>query len=137
MGTVEKSIEIQAPAEEVWQLIGNTGGISTWVPALSGSEVSDDGHVRSCTMQDGTKFYEDILKQDDAAREYEYAVRDGVMPMTGFRGNIKVDGNGASSKVVWKAKFTAAGISEDEAVEMIGGIYDQGLQTAKQALEGS
>lgn len=56
------------------------------------------------------------------ARLYEYTVRDGVMPMTGFRGSIKVEESGEGSRVLWNAKFTAAGIPEDEAVGMIGGI---------------
>lgn len=135
MGSVEKSIEIKATPQQVWDLVGNTGGISAWVPALAQSEMTEDGQTRSCTMQDGTKFYEDIIKQDDSARLYEYSVRDGVMPMTGFRGSIQVEENGSGSKIQWKARFTAAGISEDEAVGMIGGIYEQGLETAKQTLE--
>ncbi len=135
MGSVQKSIEIQASPEQVWDLVGDTGGISAWVPALAQSETTDDGLTRSCTMQDGTKFYEDILNQDDDARLYEYTVRDGVMPMTGFRGSIKVEESGAGSRILWNADFTAAGIPEEEAVGMIGGIYDRGLEMAKQKLE--
>jgi len=57
-----------------------------------------------------------------------YKILEGPLPVSNYESTIRVTDNGdGGSKVVWNSTFDANGASDDEAINIITGIYAAGL----------
>lgn len=127
MTEVERSKQFEVSAEEMWRRIGDFQGAATWHPGIAGCTPQEGGEVRELTLADGDKVVERRVAQTD--RSYTYRILDsGPLPVSDYEATIAVrDGEGGGSVVDWRATFTPAGASESDAVEVIGGVFDGGL----------
>jgi len=67
-----------------------------------------------------------ILEQ--AERHHTYRVDESPLPLDNLVGTLRVRDEGEGACVVeWEATFDPAGIPEDEAVELVRGIFQAGL----------
>ncbi len=78
----------------------------------------------------GIEVHEALLSSDDAARELVYSVVSSPLPIDSHRATITVHPAAAGARVTWACEVTP-----DEHVEMLGGIYSQGLDALKAHLE--
>ena len=126
---VEKSIAIAKTPTEVWAVMGEFCAIADWHPVIASCELQDkDGTAhRMLTTGDGGEIFEKQLSYDADDMIYEYAILESPLPVADYVSSIKVVADGGGSKVVWSSSFNSAGISDDEAAGLIGGIYDAGL----------
>jgi hypothetical protein len=132
---VTSEVTFAASADEVWDAIGPFCSISNWYPGLdSCTEEQIDGatHRRLLTA-DGGQFLEKLLAHDDEARSYKYAIVEGPLPVADYSSSISVTQSGDETRVVWSGTFEAKGTSEAEAVDVVTGIYETGLEAIRQS----
>jgi len=130
MAQVSASIDLPAPFQQVWDLVGGFGSLPDWHPLVAGSELSEGGRVRRLTTSDGQSIVERLLVFDEAAHSYSYTFIGEPLPMTGYRATLSVraaDG-GQRAHVDWRGEFVPKGASEAEASRLLQGIYEAGLK---------
>jgi hypothetical protein len=112
-------IDVVAPADAVWDVMGDFDHCDTLFPAIEKIviEDSDAGHDRIITMF-GMDIRERLIEKDDAARVLTYSVID----LPNHLGVITVADNGASSHVTWEFQ-----VDSDDLLEMLRGTYAAGL----------
>ncbi|WP_439816813.1 SRPBCC family protein [Zavarzinia sp. CC-PAN008] len=129
--------KIAAPADKVWPVISNFGGIEVGpgVEAfkLEGSGV---GAVRTITLTGGAAIQERLEAHDDAKRSFSYAVinKDSPLPIANYLATVVVTPDGDGSKVHWSSTFDPVGISEAQAEAMIAPLYRQAIQGTRAKL---
>lgn len=133
MTEVKTEAELGAGADEVWKLVGDFGG---FVEAL-GAPVTVEGdegvgQLRKIEMG-GATTVERVETLDPASRTVAYSVVSGPLPVQDYLATMQVHEAGEGrSKVTWNARFEAAGMPEDDAANVIRGIFQGGLM----ALQG-
>ncbi|MCC6830543.1 MAG: SRPBCC family protein [Thermoleophilia bacterium] len=95
------SIDIDAPPEAVWAVLGAPDHVSRWYPQYTSCVT--DGDIRTLTRADGSVVTERLLERDDARRFYRYGVIDGV-PLRSHRASFEVLANGTGSRVLWSTE---------------------------------
>jgi hypothetical protein len=128
MANASAHIEIAASADKVWQLIGGFDALPDWLPYIPRSELSEGGRVRTLANPSGDAIVERLLSFDEEGRSYSYAILSAPFPVTGYRSTLRVlDAGGGAARVEWSGQFTPNGVSDDEAVRLFRGIYQDGL----------
>ncbi|GAC1387633.1 MAG: SRPBCC family protein [Marmoricola sp.] len=127
MAQVERSKRFGTSAEDMWRRIGDFQGIDAWHPAIAGCASREGGEVRELALPDGNKVVERLVAQTD--NSYTYRILDaGPLPVSDYEATIAVrDGDAGGSVIDWRATFTPVGSSEADAVEVIAGIFEGGL----------
>ena len=66
---IQRSIEFAAPAEEVWDQIGDFCAIATWHPEVESCAIDEDDFTvyRTFQTEDGGTFREQLLEQQQGA----------------------------------------------------------------------
>ncbi|WP_395406724.1 SRPBCC family protein [Pseudoduganella sp. UC29_106] len=128
MANASAHIEIPASADKVWQLIGGFDALPDWLPYIPQSELSEGGRVRTLANPNGEAIVERLLSFDEEGRSYSYAILSAPFPVTGYRSTLRVLEAGNHARVEWSGQFTPAGVSDDEAVRLFRGIYQDGLK---------
>lgn len=145
---VNKSIEINAPADAVWKVIGNFQDMS-WHPAIEkteGSGGNDAGAKRTLTLKGGAKIEEALTRYDAASKSLGYEITNvdvKVLPVANYSSTLSVAGEGGKSTVTWKGAFYRGymnndpppELSDEAAVKAVTGIYDAGLAAIKAKAE--
>jgi Polyketide cyclase / dehydrase and lipid transport len=146
---VTETIEINAPADKVWAVIGNFQDMS-WHPAFAkteGAGANDPATAtRKLTLGNGGTIDEKLNKYDAAAKSMSYeitAVDVKVVPVTNYTATISVSGTGDKSTVEWKSAFYRGYVnndpppelSDEAAVTAITGVFKSGLAALKTKIE--
>jgi len=116
-----------AGPEAIWAKIGDFCGIAAWHPAIEKCTLSADGKVRTLAVKGGGVIHERLEKRDDAAHSYSYSIIDGPLPVANYLSTISVAADGAGSKITWIGKFDAKGASDAEAMKVMDGVYQAGI----------
>jgi hypothetical protein len=125
MARASKSKRFEQSADELWSRVGGWGTIHQWHPAVTATEVSQDGSRRTLTLADGGVIIEKLLEQGE--RSYSYRFEESPLPVKDYSATIRVRPDDGGSTLEWEGTFEPAGVSESEAVELIEGIYQAGL----------
>ncbi|HEY5251623.1 MAG TPA: SRPBCC family protein [Acidimicrobiales bacterium] len=127
MGQGHAEIKINKPADAVWAVAGDFGGIGGWMPGIESCVV--DGDDRILKMM-GMEITERLERRDDEAKEIVYGIVAGV-PVGNHKATITVIPEGNDSLVTWDVE-----VEPDDMTEMMQGIYQQSLQALKDHLAG-
>jgi hypothetical protein len=128
-------VTIDKPADEVWAVIGDFGNLS-WIPNTH--SVRLDGDVRTFQLGDRVVKHR-LVRHDDAARSYTYALADHVVPKSGtavqaVEATISVVPNGPSaSTVTWTSDTEQRRGSSQTLGAFFRGILDQLKHQLEQA----
>lgn len=132
--TVTKEVTLPMAPAAVWAKIGDFNGLNTWHPAIAKSEIvsganNEPGAHRKLTLGDGAVVVEELAARDDPGMSLSYTIVEGPLPVTDYRATLSVAAAGeGASKVTWSSSFkAAAGTEPAKASEIIGGIYQAGL----------
>ncbi|MCG7632706.1 SRPBCC family protein [Gordonia McavH-238-E] len=127
MASIEVTKDFPLSATDVWSWIGDTGGVSAWIPAIGESRM--DGDVRHVVFTDGAPARERIVAFDEEARTYSYEYIDGPLPLEHYRSTVSVTAAGDDAcSVRWSAQFGAESAEvEAELATAIEGIYAAAL----------
>ncbi len=104
-----------SPADIVWAMIGDFGGLHRWHPQVSGVDLSWEGRIRTVHYVDGSRAVERLEARSDAMRRYVYVVVDGKLPVNNCRAALHVSENKGGSTVMWSCEFEPLGDGEDNA----------------------
>ncbi|WP_221798969.1 SRPBCC family protein [Oceanobacter mangrovi] len=125
--TVTQSVMVDAPAAQVWQLVGDFNDLEKWNQAITISKQVSD--VRYLTLADGGEIVEQLGSMDDAGMIYSYRILHSPLPVSSYEGTLRVIAKGDNqSEVVWSSTFMPKGATTEEAEQLISGIYQAGLQ---------
>ena len=126
MGKARAEIDINRPADAVWAVVGDFGGIGAWMPGIESCDL--DGDDRVLKMM-GMEIIERLERRDDEARELIYGIVGGV-PVINHKATITVVPEGTQSHVTWDVDV------DDEMTDMMHQVYQQSLQALKDHLSG-
>lgn len=97
MATFRTHIELTTPVDEVWRLISDPGGVSSWFPLVRESVA--EGNRRHLVLQDGTRVVEDVITVDSDRRRFQYQIVDGL-PIEHHLSTVDVIETAAGSALV-------------------------------------
>ncbi len=114
---VSESVEVAAPPEGVWAILGDFGNMQAWHPAIVKSDHeggNTPGAKRTLYLGDDITISEELLGYDGQARSYEYrilAVDPKVLPVMDYVSEVRVGAgkDAGHSLVVWSSRFNSAG----------------------------
>lgn len=126
MAEVKVSKRYEVPRQTMWERIGDPAKISEWHPAIETTEMRDGGKTRIDTIAGGGRVSETILEQ--AERHHTYRIDESPLPVANLIGTIRVRDESEDACIVeWDATFEPIAIPENEAVELVRGIFQAGL----------
>ena len=136
MGKVEVAMsqKLNGTADDCWAKIGGWGNVHEWHPAIVKTEVEGEGvgSFRTLTLGDGAVLKERLDSEDAAGRSYGYSFVEHPMPVDEYKGQLSVADNGDNTCTVnWNANFVSKGVSDDEAKQLIQGIFQAGFDALK------
>ncbi len=117
-------VTIAATPDEVWQKVGDFGGVDTFFPGVESFRLEGDDRIIGMF---GMEIREKLLARDEERRVLTYSVVGGV-PIDTHTATISVEPDGAGSKVIW-----AYDVTPDEMAPIFGDTYKGALA----ALENS
>lgn len=132
--SVSREVVLAVAPADVWKKVGDFNGLNNWHPAIAKSEIvkgnnNEVGAHRKLTLGDGAVIVEELAARDDAGMTLTYTIVESPLPVTDYRSTITVapDVDG-KSKLTWGSTFKpAAGTERAKAEEIIGGIYQAGI----------
>jgi hypothetical protein len=128
---------VNAPADDLWNQLGNFAGIKVGGPIEAVSfEGEGVGMVRTMTLANGN-IVERLEQHDPAARTFTYAIinEDGPLPFSNYSATVNIADNGdGTSTVDWTGTFEPRGVDEETAIGIATGIYAGAIKGAKIAL---
>jgi len=127
---VEKTLVINATADEVWGFAGGWTSLDNLVPAGIASILSDGNEVgsfRKVKLKGGGIVEEVMINKGDT--RYSYIITKSPLPVSNYRSTLAVKdlGNG-KSEFTWRSVFFADGVSDAEAIKVITKLYEGGLE---------
>ena len=134
---VSKSIDLQTSPAQVWKVIGDFCSIAEWHPVIASCEQSEKGGAtyRKLTTTDGGVLVEKLIERSDEAMSYTYTIVESPLPVVDYVSTLRVGTQGYGARVFWSGTFSAEGASDQQAIEVIAGIYQAGLKGIKELLE--
>ncbi len=137
MAKVDMKTDLNVSADEVWKLIGGFNTLPDWHPAIEKSELEEEGSMRRLSLAGGGTVVEKLVKLDDKERVYTYSIIDSPLPVKNYEATIRVKDDGAgNTSVEWSSEFEAEGAAENEAMDVIAGIYQAGFDNLKKMFGG-
>ncbi len=145
---VSESIEINAPADKVWKIVGNFQD-GSWIPVVEKTEGKGGNEVkatRTLTLKGGATVVEELAKYDDAKKTFMYRIDKvdvKVLPVNDYSSTIEVEGDGTKSKMTWRGAFYRGymnndpppDLSDEAAKKAVLGLYKAGLENVKAKAE--
>jgi polyketide cyclase/dehydrase/lipid transport protein len=137
MTKVNMTTDIDVAADKLWSLIGGFNALPDWHPAVEKSELQEEGSTRILSLAGGGTIVEKLEKHDDNERTYSYTITDSPLPVSNYRAELKVIDQGEGKATVeWSGEFSAEGAPENEAIDVITGIFQAGLDNLKKTFGG-
>ena len=137
MTTVQVVDSINADIKAVWAILGDFGGLKVGGPITAVETTGEGvGAVRTITMG-GANVVERLEAYDPENFSFTYAITndDCPLPVSNYSATVKITSDGDGCCVDWTGNFDAKG-PEDQAMDIIRGIYQGGIAGAKKALGG-
>jgi hypothetical protein len=144
---VVQSVEINAPADKVWAVVGKFSDMS-WHPTFPKSEGTgnEPGATRKLTTKDGGTIEEKLTKFDAAGKTMSTEmpkVDVKVLPVENYSATFTVKDAGGKATVEWKTAFYRGyanndpppELSDEAAVNAITNLVKTGLEGLKSKLE--
>lgn len=132
---VSREVIFAANADDVWAAIGPFCAIADWHPGLEScmeEQINGVTH-RRLVAKDGAHFLEKLIAHDNSAMKYSYTIEEGPLPVADYSATISVSQSDGETHVVWSGTFEPKGVSEAEAVDVMNGVYDAGLNWIRQS----
>ena len=162
-GKLTATINIDAEAEKVWEVISNYDDMS-WLPpvkSVTADNGNDKGSIRVITLKDGGTITEELKNYKADKMTYKYKITDmstvktikhagqdeevPVVPVENYAATITVKAKGSKSIVTWIATYyrgyvnnnPPAELNEEAADEAVTGIFKAGLANLAKKFDSS
>jgi hypothetical protein len=134
MAEVRVERRLAYPADALWALIGDFGGLHRWHPDVRQLDLSWEGRIRTLHFNDGSRAVERLEARNEEARRYVYTLVDGVLPVIDCRAALEVLARKEGSLVVWSAEFRPRGVIANKAELALQRLYSAGLDSLGEAI---
>ena len=129
---VKLSARLAAPAEQVWDIVGNFNGMPAWHPFVTNSvlEPAAGGVGRRVSIVGGTgeprELVERLRHYDAADRHFAYAIIAGPAPFRNYIGHFRIlpDGADRCTFDYWSSFEPADGATAHDALERVRSFYE-------------
>ena len=130
---LSESVDVAVSPADAWTAIGDWCSIASWHPVIAECEAyEEDGKtMRKLTTGDGGEIIEEQTAMDGDAMSFSYAIIESPLPIKDYASTIAVTENGDGATVTWSSSYSANGVSDDEALELMTGVYRAGLDELK------
>jgi Polyketide cyclase / dehydrase and lipid transport/Domain of unknown function (DUF4331) len=131
--SVTDRIELNAPTDQLWELVGQFGG--KWHPLIASISVigTGIGQLRIIETIDGKRIIERLDELDNSARRYSYSNIAGI-PASNYTGTFEVKPSPTGSSVEWSAQFLADGQGTLVVKAIVSTLFRTGLESLKSRL---
>jgi hypothetical protein len=131
--------ELPVPAEKVWELVREFGGIEKWLGGMvQDLEVEGEGigAIRTISLPGNAQLQEQLKAHSDDQRSFSYAIiGKSPLPVDDYLATFKLFEVGDHAcRIEWSSTFEPAGISDEDAKPMIEGIYTSGIAALRTTL---
>lgn len=134
MTRIQVTQHIGHPAEAVWAVVGDFGGLHRWHPRVRRLDLSWEGRIRTLHLADGGRVVERLEARNDAACRCVYVLVDGSLPLAACRSILAVHADGPACRVDWSCEFEPRREAGADVARLMAGLYDEGLQALARAL---
>ena len=117
-------VTVSAAPDEVWEKVGDFGGVGDFFPGIDSFRLEGDDRIIGMF---GMEIRERLVSRDDATRTISYSVVEGV-PLDSHQATITVEPDGEGSKVTW-----AYAVTPDEMAPIFGDTYKAALASLESA----
>lgn len=126
---LSESVDVTASPADAWAAIADWCSIAAWHPVIASCEPSEDGDktMRMLTTGDGGEILEELNELNEDGMSMTYSIIESPLPIANYNSTISVAENGEGATVTWSSTFDSNGVSDDEAFELMTGIYRTGL----------
>ena len=127
--TVADSVDLAASPDQVWDLIGQFGGM--WHPLIASVKLTGEGvgQLRTIETIDGKQIIERLQAMDNSQRLYTYTNVSGL-GVVDYTGTFDVKPKGSRSSVSWRVQFLA----DNQATLIVRTIVATLMKTGFEAL---
>jgi hypothetical protein len=138
MTTVTVTDSFEHPVEKVWPIVSDFGGLHKYMRGMPEvrTEGSGLGQDRYIAMPQG-EIVERLTWCDERTYSFSYTILGGPLPVTRYVATVKLSPEGNRCDIEWQGNFEPNGVSEDEARELVNGIYTGAIKGYKKALESA
>ena len=139
-GNVAHVFDLNAPAQEVWDLIGPFDSLPRWHSLVaectlekeSGSKESTGAIVRRIRLRDGTIILNRLVEHSDSERFYTYEFMEGPLKVDWYRSTLRVLDNGKSRcRVEWLSQFETRSATPSEVKQRIESLIGPGAENLR------
>ena len=132
-GTVTKTLDLPASADDVWAVVGDFNGLSRWNGGVARSDLSHEGKRRTLTLKVGGTVVEDLIDYDWAGRRCSYSIVESAVPVERHKATLSVIDRGPGRCTVnWTCEFYPKGADVETVTGIFSTIFDRGLQQLEQ-----
>ena len=126
--TVTETVDLAAPPNQVWTLIGPFSSI--WNPLIAKIQVTGQGpgQLRTVETIDGKQMIDRLEAMDNPQRSYRYTMISGI-PAVDYTGTLDVKPKGTGSSVEWSVKYWADGQPDIVVKTTISTLLKTGLDS--------
>jgi NADPH:quinone reductase len=143
---VKRSAVVDAPIEQVWEVLRDFNSHSAWHPAVGESRIEKGepadqiGCVRNFHLKDGNHIREQLLALSDRDHISTYCILDATLPMRDYVASLylKEVTDGRRTFWHWESTFGVPKGREREFADLVGsGVYEAGFKGLRSYLNGS
>ena len=139
MASVAMKTTLAASADAVWEVVSDFNGLPKYVAAIAASTMEGTGlgAVRTLTLAGGGTVVERLESQDDAARTLSYSIVRSPLPLESYLATVAVRPQGDDvCEIQWSSTFEPAGAAEEEASEIVRGVYSGAFEGLRKLFGG-
>ena len=148
MVRIVKSTVLDAPIEDVWEVLRDFNGHDEWHPAVADSKVDQGypsdkvGCVRRFHLGDGSELREQLLTLSDADMAFSYCLLDTPIPLLNYVAHVRLLPVTDDDHTFWhwESRFDTPKGQENTLKTMVAdNIYQGGMDAVKayMGLEGA
>jgi hypothetical protein len=128
--TVVDSVELAAPPDDVWSVIGQFN--LQWHPAVARASLIGEGlgQLRRLETRNGREIVERLAEVDNTKRSYRYTLVSGV-PASRYSGTIEVRPTANGSVAEWRVDFLANNQPDIIVRTLVSKLVETGLGSLK------
>lgn len=143
------TIEINAPADKVWAVVGNYKDMS-WHSDIGAADADGEEAEKSkrkLQFKSGAVFTDTLLTLDPPAKKIAFMTEQEdlkTLPVEGYTSTLTVTPDGDKTRVEWKGAFYRGymnndpppELSDEAAIKAVRAYQQRGLESLKATLEG-
>ena len=144
---VSESVEVNAPADKVWAVVGNFQD-GSWIPVVEKTEGKGGNEpkaTRILTLKGGATVEEQLEKYADK-KSFSYRITKvdvKTLPVNDYSSTVEVEDAGGKTKVTWKGAFYRGYMNNDPPPELndeaskkaVADLYKASLDNLKKKVE--